>query len=135
MELVIDANILMSSLIKTKGFTYDLIFNEKIRLYAPEYLLQEFEEHKEEILEKSKLTNDELKLFLSLTSYKIEFIPYIEFEEFIDEASKITPDIDDTEYFALALKINCSIWSNDRKLKEQTKINVYSTDELKDKIK
>ncbi|MFC1682372.1 PIN domain-containing protein [Nanoarchaeota archaeon] len=130
MELVIDANILMSSLVKARGFTYDLIFNEKIKLYAPEYLLEEFEEHREEILKKSNLTEEELELFLSLVSQKIEFIPLVEFEEFDDEASQITPDPDDTEYFSLALKLNCPIWSNDKKLKAQNKVRIYSTEEL-----
>jgi len=74
MEIVVDANILMSALVTTKGFTYDLIFNDKIRLFTPEYLLEEFEEHKDEILEKSGLTEEELNLFLSLISARIDFI-------------------------------------------------------------
>jgi len=130
MELIIDANILMSALVITKGFTYDLIFNDKIRLFAPEYLLEEFEEHREEIIEKSKLSEEELQLFLSLISTKIDFIPYTEFKEFIKQSEEITPDPDDTEYLALALKLNCSIWSNDKRLKNQDKIKIYSTDEL-----
>ena len=43
---------------------------------------------------------------------------------------KISPDINDTEYFALALKLKCSIWSNDKKLKKQNKVKVYSTEEI-----
>ena len=33
-------------------------------------------------------------------------------------------------YFALALKLNCGIWSNDKKLKNQDKVKVYSTEDL-----
>jgi putative PIN family toxin of toxin-antitoxin system len=135
MELVIDANILISALVKAKGFTYDLIFNEKIKLYAPEYLLEEFKEHKDEILTKSKLTNEELELFLSLVSERIEFIPYSDFEKFINDATKITPDPDDTKYFALALKLNCPIWSNDKRLYKQNSVKIYSTDELIEMIR
>ena len=51
-------------------------------------------------------------------------VPYVE------EAEKLTPDPDDMAYFALALKLNCSILSNDKKLKEQNKIEVYNTHEL-----
>lgn len=36
----------------------------------------------------------------------------------------------DSEYFALALKLNCAIWSNDKRLKQQDKIKVYSTEDL-----
>lgn len=130
MELVIDANILMSALITTQGKTYDLIFNNRIKLFAPEYLLEEIEKHKKEILEKSELSEEDFRLFLSLISSQIDFISYTEFEEFISEAEEITPDLNDREYFALALKLNCSIWSNDKKLKEQNKIKIYSTIEL-----
>ena len=130
MELIIDANILMSALVTTKGFTYDLIFNDKIKLFAPEYLLEEFEKHKEEIIKKSNLSKEELHLFLSLISTRINLIPNNEFKEFIKQAKEITPDIDDTEYFALALKFNYPIWSNDKRLKQQDKIKVFSTKEI-----
>jgi predicted nucleic acid-binding protein len=35
-------------------------------------------------------------------------------------------------YHALALKLNCAIWTNDKKLKQQTKIKIYHTHELAD---
>jgi len=130
MELIIDANILMSALISIKGITFDLIFNDKIRLFAPEYILEEFEKHEKEILTKSGLSKEDLHLFLSLVSVRIEFVPKEEFEGFSEKASKITPDQNDSEYFALSLKLNCPIWSNDKKLKEQDKIKIYSTKEL-----
>ena len=49
---------------------------------------------------------------------------------YVEEAEKLTPDPDDMAYFALALKLNCAIWSDDKKLKEQDKIKVYHTYEL-----
>ncbi|MBI2152065.1 hypothetical protein HYU21_05030 [Candidatus Woesearchaeota archaeon] len=33
-------------------------------------------------------------------------------------------------YFALALKLNCALWSNDKKLREQSEVKVYNTYEL-----
>ena len=53
-----------------------------------------------------------------------------EFEEHLSEAIRITPDIDDTQYIALALRIGCCLWSNDKKLKEQNQVKVYSTEEI-----
>ena len=41
MKLIIDANILMSALISTEGITFDLIFNDKIKLFASEFLNDE----------------------------------------------------------------------------------------------
>ena len=130
MEMVIDANILISALISAAGKTYDLIFNERIKLFSPEFLLEEFEKHKNEILKKSGLSDSDFKLFLSLISSEIGFVSKSEFEKFISEASEITPDPDDTEYVALAMKLKCSIWSNDKRLKGQNKVRVYNTSEL-----
>ena len=130
MELIIDANILMSALISTEGKTYDLMFNDRIKLFSPEFLLEEVKKHKEEILPKAKLSEYEFELFLSIISSRIEFIPYTKFEDFISQAEKITPDPNDVEYVALALKLKCDIWTNDKEFKKQDKVKVYSTSEL-----
>ena len=71
MELIIDANILMSALISTQGKTFDLIFNDRIKLFAPEFLIQEIEKYKKEIIKKSGLSKSDLDLFLSLVSSRI----------------------------------------------------------------
>ena len=105
MELIVDANIIMSALIATEGKTYDLIFNDRNKLFSPERLFKEFEKHRGEILSKSGLSKADFELFLSLMSSRIEFISKNEFEQFIFKAEKITPDSKDTEYIALALKM------------------------------
>ncbi|MBN1376819.1 nucleotide-binding protein [Candidatus Woesearchaeota archaeon] len=130
MELVIDANIIMSALIPKHSKTPDLIFNDKIKLFAPDFLIKEFKKHEKEILSKSRLSKEEFELFLSLISSKINFLSYSEFKDFIPKAEKICPDPYDIEYFALALKLKCSLWSNDKELKKQNKLTVYSTKEL-----
>lgn len=130
LELVIDANIVMSTLISTQGKTFDIIFHERMRLYAPEFLLDEINKHKDEIIEKAKISEDEFNLFLSLILSRINVIPYSEFEKEIPAAEKITPDENDTEYFALGLHLNCGIWSNDKELKRQSKIKIFSVAEI-----
>ncbi|MEK6928390.1 MAG: hypothetical protein AABW65_00335 [Nanoarchaeota archaeon] len=37
--------------------------------------------------------------------------------------------------FALALKLDCAIWSNDKKLNEQDKVKIYSTEDLIELLK
>ena len=44
----------------------------------------------------------------------ITIIPLEEFSRYLDEAEKISPDPDDIIYFALALKLKCGLWSNDK---------------------
>ena len=42
----------------------------------------------------------------------------------------ISPHSKDIEYFALALKSNCAIWSDEKALKKQSKVKVLTTSEL-----
>ena len=136
MEFVIDANILFSALIKD-GLTRKLLLYDELILYAPKFILEEFFDKLIELSEKTEV--DEITLtkksqeLISLSNIKI--IPNEELQDYLEKAKQVSPDKDDVIYFALALKLNCSIWSNDKKLKEQNTINIYSTDELIEKIK
>ena len=129
MDLVVDANILFAALIK-KSVSYALLFSDRLHLFTPEYVFTEFEEHEEEILEKSERTHEEFFRLLEILKRRIVLVPLEELVPYVEEAEKITPDPDDTEYFALTLKLKCSIWSNDKKFKKQDKVKVYSTSEL-----
>src|SRR3989344_6656156 len=117
MDLVVDANIIISTLISPVGKTAEILFSNKLTLHIPEYLLEELEKYEEEISKKSRLSSEKIGLLFSLISSKLEIVPFKEFEDFTKEASKICPDPKDTEYFALALKLRCPLWSNDKKLK------------------
>ena len=130
MDLVVDANVLFAVLIKD-SFSYNLLFSDRFHLFTPEYIFTEFEKHKEEILEKTERTTEEFFRLLEILKRKIVLIPLEELILYVNEAENITPDPDDMTYFALALKLNCAIWSNDKKLKEQDRIKVYHTHELK----
>lgn len=129
MNIILDSNILFAVLIKD-GKTADILVNPFLKLNAPEILFEEFSKYYEEIINKSHRNKEE---FISTLSYIKELITIFSnstFYEFIDEAEKISPDPDDIMYFALAIKLDCPIWSNDKKLKEQDKVKVYSTEDL-----
>lgn len=130
MLLVVDANIVVAALIAGKGKTVDLIFSEEINLIAPEFLLEELEEHKSEILVKSSLSEPELETQLALLEKRITFIPLPDFEDKVGEAYELGPDKDDVLYLALGLKHDCGIWTNDKDLKKQGAVKVYTTGEL-----
>lgn len=133
MKLVVDSNIFFSSLIK-EGRTKELLLDLSLDLYAPEFILEEFEKHEQEILDKTNRTKEEFNNILSIIEEIINLVPKEDFEDCLVEAEKISPDPDDVMYFALALKLNCSIWSNDKNLKKQDKIKVYSTEEIIEKF-
>ena len=131
MKLVVDANILFASLIKNNK-TREIMLKQTFSLYSPHYIIEEFFEHLNELENKvrvkSRVLKGKLKDLLRLSNIKL--VEKEEFEDFIEKAEKISQDIDDVLYVALALKLNCPIWSNDKRLKNQNKIKVYSTKEL-----
>jgi len=62
---------------------------------------------------------------------RITIIPNEETDKFLEEAGQISPDRKDIDYFALALKMKCALWSNDGDLKtKQNVITVYSTKDM-----
>ena len=129
MDLIIDANVLFSALIKD-SFAYTLLFSDAFHLFTPEYIFIELEKHKEEILKKTERTEEEFFRLIEIIKRRIVIVPLEELVPYVEEAEKLTPDPDDMAYFALALKLNCTIWSNDKKLKKQNKTEVYNTHEL-----
>ena len=108
--------------------TSEILF--KYTLYAPEFIFEEFNKYKEYLKDKTKREEDEFEKFFDLFERNVILVPKEEIELFMIEAEKISPDKKDVLYFALALKLKCGIWSNDKKLKTQNKVKVYSTEEL-----
>jgi len=130
MDLVVDANVLFSILIKS-GKTEEIMLETELHLFCPEFIFEEFEKYKDEILEKTKRTEKEYKDVFEIIKVKIKTIPNEETEKYMDEARRISPDKKDVDYFALALKMKCAIWSNDKPIKnKQNEVIVYNTEEL-----
>ena len=130
MDLVVDANILFSALIKD-GITDQFLFSGTFRLFSPEFIFEEFEKYKEELLRKTKRSDEDFFRLLDLFKRRIYSIPLEELEGYVEEAESISPDPKDIAYVALALHLHCAIWSNDKNLKEkQNKVKVYPTHEL-----
>ena len=93
MLLVIDANIIFSALI-AKGGTFKVFLTNRIakkfQFVAPEYLFIEILEHFDELLKKTKLSEEELMLVLNFLEEQIEIIPFEEFEDKYEEAEEIS---------------------------------------------
>ena len=135
-SLVVDANIVVAALLKDSTSRRLLLRARKIKLYTPEFINEELSKYLGEFSKRLKVKEAELKLAIEqlILASKMEVIPLHEYAEFISEAREITPDVKDAEYFALALKLGCPLWSQDSKLKKQSKVEVLSTKELLEKI-
>ncbi len=129
MIVVVDANPLISLLIRP-GKPFDLLLQEDLELVAPAWLFEEIEKYKEVVYQKSGLEQNEVAIFLSLLKKRIRVVEEHEFVSFRERAEKICPDEKDVPYFALALYLRCALWSNDKRLKEQSVVVIYATHEL-----
>jgi predicted nucleic acid-binding protein len=129
MELIVDTNVAIAAVLR-KGLTRNLIFNRILRLYCPEALFLEIEEHSKSLLGKSKLSLSDFEFMINLVADQITVLPIESYSDLKKEAVLITPDVDDWPFFAAALSKNLPLWSNDKGLKQQKKIKIVSTEEL-----
>jgi len=132
MKLVIDANRLFSVIIgkRLNSASINIFFSDDTELYAPYRLPAELEKNREEIRLKSGFSHRDFDNFVSVIKLKVKFVPLEEFIDKISDAKTISPHSKDIEYFALALKLHCNIWSDEKLLKEQSDVKVLSTKEL-----
>jgi len=135
MLVIIDANELFSLLIKGSKSSKEIFLSKNIDLIAPEFILEEFANNKDELLSKTHRTEAEFSEVLSVFKDKIKLIAEHEFIQFMPKARTLLPDhTKDASYLALALKFKCPIWSEEKLLKKQHKIQIFNTKELFDNL-
>jgi predicted nucleic acid-binding protein len=137
MKLVVNTNILFSFFRETP--VRRLIVDSKsfgLELFTPEYAFDELKDNKSELMKYSGVESEEyLEFVFSVLQFFIKPIPSDFFKDCKEEARKISPDAKDIPFFALALKLSCDIWSNEPRLKRQSRVKVFSTKELLEFLK
>ena len=139
MKIVVDTNIIFSTLLNSNGTIGDLIFNSKkhFEFYSCSYMLFEIQKHWEKLKKISKLNDAELETSYAQILSKIKFIN----EEIIPvdiwiTSEKITKniDIDDIDFVALTKFLKATLWSGDKilyaGLKESGFKKIINTQEL-----
>ncbi len=131
MKLVLDSNIIFSALIK-KSTTRNIILSDVFELHAPEYIFSEIMKHTELLLKKSRMNEEDFDALLLLLQKHIHLAPKEKYNEKMPQAEGILEDIDitDSPFLALALALNCQIWSNDGHFKQQNEVEIYTTNKL-----
>ncbi len=131
MKLIADANILFS-LINLNSFTSKMDENHRLEIYSPEYALDELRKYEEAILKKTKISS-----LQEVTKWLRNLVVFIKIEEFKHElinVQNLIKDEKDVIYLALAKNLKISIWSDDKHLKEQEIIPVFTTEEIIDAL-
>ena len=132
MEFVVDTNILYSYFWK-QSFTRKILMSQNIRLISPEFALEEINANESNILRKTGLSKKEFNDVRSNLAIAVEIIPLEEYGKFLKPALSFSPDPNDVDFLALALKLKLPLWSNDSGLKKQNKVKIFSTSDLLNK--
>ena len=130
MRLVVDTNILVSFF--RENPVKSILSNSKslnLQLFTSTYVIQELEKNKSDILKYSGINSEQFNKKLSELNSFIEIVSESSCKEFKSHAEKLIHD-KDIPVFALALKLNCPIWSNEPAFKEQSKIEILSNKDM-----
>jgi predicted nucleic acid-binding protein len=120
MIVITDSNIIFSALITPKGVVAQILNSKSnIQFFAPNYILEEVNNHFDKILELSTFSKIELINKISFYREKISMIETkIIPKEIIIQATEIVKDIDEYDMFFVALHLykKHKIWTSDKVL-------------------
>jgi predicted nucleic acid-binding protein len=135
MQLVADTNVLVAALLR-KGDTRKLLFSKKFEIFSPDRVITEILDHKQEFMQKGSMLEQEFQQALELELENVTVTPIEEYGQLKQKALVLCPKghEKDWPFIALALKLDCPLWSNDSALKRQTGVQAFSTTDLLKKI-
>lgn len=123
MNIVVDTNVIFSALLNSKGKISDIFFNPALdfAFFAPSFTLTELKKHHQKLCSISNLSEDDLEFLKQSILSKIDLIDL----EGIGpnswaRAITLVKGIDefDAPFVALAIEMDCFLWTGDKKLKK-----------------
>ncbi len=141
-----DTNIVFSSLLNVESQIHNILFysNGIFDFYTPELMVGELERYSNKIsllskMDSSRLAEAKHRLFRCINLISENLVAELNRQE----ALHLTKDIDedDTPFVALAMQLQCPLWTGDKKLVERVKekgfLSIVTTKylaELKERI-
>lgn len=134
LRMVIDTNVLIGALVKDNSFKARFLKDRYFQFFFPDYGLLEIEKFRDYICLKR-----ERKSIAPSFDFAIKFlldsvttIPQQLYKDQMSRACEEMAAIDqkDTPFLALALHLECPLWSDDTHLKRQTLVPCYTTAEI-----
>jgi len=131
MKLVVDTNILIS-FFRDNPVRFIIINSQflNLELYSPEHCWKELLNIKSSISKYSKISSGQIDLTFKLLKKILVIFPDELSKEFESKAKQFIHN-KDIPIFALALKLNCTIWSNEPRFKKQLSIKIFNTKDLR----
>ena len=121
MKIVVDTNIIFSTLLNSNSTIGDLLFNsdKHFEFYSCSYMRYEIQKHWERLKKISKLSDEQLQVSYTQVLSKLKFIneEIIPIETWL-ASEQITKeiDIDDTDFVALTKFLKATLWTGDKVL-------------------
>ena len=121
MKIVVDTNIIFSTLLNSNSTIGDLLFNsdKHFEFYSCSYMRYEIHKHWERLKKISKLSDEQLQVSYTQVLSKLKFIneEIIPVETWL-ASEQITKgiDIDDTDFVALTKFLKATLWTGDKVL-------------------
>ena len=135
MKLVVDANILFS-FFRDNPVRFIILNSSSfnLQLFSPAHVLDELNNNIPDLVKYTKLSSSKVKSLIGVLKEYMSIIPSSEYKEFESKVKQLSPHRSDKDipYFALALKLDCAIWSNEPSFKQQSKVEILNTKELKE---
>ncbi len=139
MKIVVDTNIIFSTLLNSNSTIGNLLFNSDkyFQFYSCSYMRYEIQKHWERLKKISKLPDEQLQISYIQVLSKLKFIneEIIPVEIWLD-AEEITKDvdIDDIDFVALTKFLKATLWTGNKvlhnELKKRSLKKVVNTAEL-----
>ena len=126
---MVDTNVMFSFFWKG-SMVKKLLMDQDVLLFAPEFALEEINKYEKEIIRKAKITKKEFNFLREELAIAIEFIPLKDYNNYLKKSLDFSPDENDVDFFALALKLKIPLWSNDKLLKKQNVVRVLETKDV-----
>ena len=121
MKIVVDTNVIFSTLLNSNNNIGDLLFNsdKHFEFYSCSYMRYEIQKHWERLKKISKLSDEQLQISYTQELSKLKFIneEIIPIETWL-ASEEITKgiDIDDIDFVALAKFLKATLWTGDKVL-------------------
>ena len=126
MKIVVDTNIIFSTLLNSNSTIGDLLFNsgKYFEFYSCSYMRYEIQKHWERLKKISKLSDEQLQVSYTQVLSKLKFIneEIIPVETWLASEQITTGiDIDDTDFVALTKFLKATLWTGDKVLYNRLK--------------
>ena len=132
MRLVLDTNVILKALIKDSKVRA-ILLSPKHQLCLPEHAIEETREHLPTVERKTGLSREEIENALGALLAGVEVVETERSSDAWQEAMRIMGpiDVEDVPFLAAALSTACDgIWSDDKHLKRQTRVKVWTTKDM-----